>query len=371
MHLVAPAGSRQTQSRTEDRNRIKTIGPIFCGRCNPRLVAGQESSRPFQFFISFLKESGEQQTAEKYGFTGVAPKNYLELISATDLTCKVTIMKVAITGANGLFGHGLIQIISTKHQIVPMTRADADLTQLPDVRRFLLSARPDVLIHSAAAPDPDVCEANPEYCFQANVVATRNVVDIARELAIPVAQISTDAVFDGSADSPRAESDSTNPLSVYGKTKLLAEQAVMQLERYWIFRVSVLFGPGKANFVSKGLQALMRGGTYTVAGDQIGTATYTLDAAGKILEVMESGRFGLFHLSNTGVCSRFELMQQAATLARLPTSNVVGKPLSQMDRIGPRPKYAVMEMKALKMARIDPPRSWQAALAEYLSTYSV
>jgi len=280
-------------------------------------------------------------------------------------------MKVAITGANGLFAHGLIQVISAKHQIVPMTRADADLTQLSDVRRFLLAARPNALVHTAAAPDPDVCEANPEYCFQANVVATRNVVDVARELAIPVAQISTDAVFDGSAGSPRTESDPTNPLSVYGKTKLLAEQAVMHLERRWIFRVSVLFGPGKANFVSKGLQALRSGGTYTVAADQIGTATYTLDAASKILEVMDSGRFGLFHLCNTGACSRFELMQQAATFAGLPTSNVVGKPLSEMGRIGPRPKYAVMEMKALKMAGIAPPRSWQAALAEYLSTYSV
>ena len=280
-------------------------------------------------------------------------------------------MKIAITGANGLFGHGLIQVISTRHKTLPMTRADADLTQLPDVRCFLLAARPDALIHTAAAPDPDVCEANPDFCFQANVLATRNVVDVARELAIPVAQISTDAVFDGSADSPRTESDPVNPLSVYGKTKLLAEQAVMQLERYWIFRVSVLFGPGKANFVSKGLQALRSGRPYTVAADQIGSATYTLDAAGKILEVMESDRFGLFHLCNTGVCSRFELMQQAATLAGLPTSNVVGKPLNEMGRIGPRPKYAVMEMKALKMAGIAPPRSWQAALADYLNTYSV
>jgi dTDP-4-dehydrorhamnose reductase len=275
-------------------------------------------------------------------------------------------MKVAITGANGLFGRALVQVIGVAHHALPMTRADADLTRLTDVHRVLLAAGADALIHTAGAPDPDKCEANPEYAFQTNVVATRNVVDVAKELAIPVAHISTDAVFDGSADSPRTESDPVNPISVYGKTKLLAERTVMQLERYWIFRVSVLFGPGKANFISKGLQALRSGDTYTVAADQIGTTTYTLDAASKILEIMESNHFGLFHLCNAGVCSRFELMRQAAIFAGLPTSNVVGKSLSEMGRLAPRPKYAVMDMKALKMAGIAPPRSWQAALAEYV-----
>ena len=191
---------------------------------------------------------------------------------------------------------------------------------------------------------------------------------VAQELGIPVAHISTDAVFDGSADSPRTESDPTNPISVYGKTKLLAEKAVMQLKRYWIFRVSVLFGPGKTNFVNKGLQSLRNGRTYTVASDQVGTATYTLDAAAKILEIMESDRFGLFHLCNTGVCSRLELMRQSAIFAGLSTSNIVGKPLVEMGRIGPRPKSVVLDMRALKVAGISPPRDWKAALAEYVST---
>ena len=163
-------------------------------------------------------------------------------------------------------------MIGAAHNPLPMTRADADLTQLAQVRRILLAARPDALIHTAAARDPDLCEANPEYAFQANVVATRNVVAVADELAIPLAHISTDAVFDGLAESPRTESDPTNPASVYGKTKLLAESAVMQLPRYWIFRVSVLFGPGKENFVDKGLHALRSGHAYSVAADQAGTA---------------------------------------------------------------------------------------------------
>lgn len=280
-------------------------------------------------------------------------------------------MKIAITGANGLFGHALVQVVGAMHSALPMTRADADLTQLPDVRGVLLGARPDALIHTAAVPDPDVCERNPEYAFEANVVATRNIVEVAKELAIPIAHISTDAVFDGFAETPRTESDPTHPISVYGKTKLLAEKAIMQLERHWIFRVSVLFGPGKTNFVDKGLEALRSGCPYAVASDQIGSATYTLDAAGKIVKVMESNNFGLFHLCNTGVCSRLELMQQAAIFAGLPTENILGKPMLEMGRAAPRPKCVVLEMRALKLAGISPSRDWKTALAEYVSTRAV
>src|SRR5215472_2428415 len=82
-------------------------------------------------------------------------------------------MKVAITGANGLFGHALVQVIGASHHVLPMTRADADLTRLTDLRRVLLAARPDALIHTAGAPDPDKCERNPEYAFQTNVVAPK------------------------------------------------------------------------------------------------------------------------------------------------------------------------------------------------------
>lgn len=269
-----------------------------------------------------------------------------------------------------MFGHGLIKVIGAMHNVLPMTRADADLTRLSEVRRFLLAARPDALIHTAAVPDVDVAESNPDYAFQENVVATQNVVTVAQELGIPVAHISTDAVFDGSANSPRKESDPANPISVYGRTKLLAEKAVMQLKRCWVFRVSVLFGPGKANFVSKGLDALRNGHTYTVAADQVGSATYTLDAAEKILEVMQSGHFGLFHLCNAGVCSRLELIQQAAMLAGLSTDKIVGKRMSEMGRPGPRPEYVVLEMKALKEAGITPPRDWKAALEEYIKDYA-
>jgi|SRR5882762_1069920 len=104
-----------------------------------------------------------------------------------------------------------------------------------------------------------------------------------------------------------------------------------------------------------------------VASDQIGSATYTLDAASTILEVCQKGPAGLYHLSNAGTCSRYELAVEAAKLAGLDSSLVVGVPQEQMKRPAPRLKYSVMEMAALRSANLAVLRPWQAALQEYIA----
>lgn len=135
---------------------------------------------------------------------------------------------------------------------------------------------------------------------------------------------------------------------------------------YWIFRIPILFGPGKINFIEKGLLASKNGKEYVVALDQVGCAAYTLDIGRKMMEVMEAKRYGTFHLSNTGECNRLELAQRAAILAGLDPSKIIGKKLDDMKRPAKRLKYQVMEMKALKEAAFALPRSWEEALADYV-----
>jgi dTDP-4-dehydrorhamnose reductase len=275
-------------------------------------------------------------------------------------------MKVAITGAAGLFGHGLVAVFATRHTVFPLTRADADLTKAEEVRAAFAEVGPDIVVHPAGIPDLDICEADPARGYLVNVHATRHVVEAAREVAAAVAYISTDAVFDGKKQTPYTESDPTIPPTVYGRTKLRGEQIVRTLPAHWIFRVSVLFGPGKTNFVENGLRKIAAGETYVVAADQVGSATYTVDAAQKIMEVVEARRYGLYHLSNQGVCSRYDLARHAAELAGLDTTKVIGKRSDQIGRRAVRLKYAVMAMDALEKAGFTPPRPWQEALAEYL-----
>jgi dTDP-4-dehydrorhamnose reductase len=276
-------------------------------------------------------------------------------------------MKIAITGAAGLFGYGLVQVFSERHAVFPLTRAEADLTIASEVRAALAKAAPDVVVHPAGIPDLDICEADPARGFLANYHAVRHVVEAARDLGSAVAYISTDAVFDGRKQTPYVETDTARPPTVYGRTKLRGEQITKTLPAHFIFRVSVLFGPGNTNFVEKGLRKIASGEDYKVAADQIGSATYTLDAARKIMEVVEARRYGRYHLSNVGVCSRYDLARRAAELAGLDPARVIGKPSSEMGRRAVRVKYAVMEMEALKKAGFGLPRPWEEALAEYVA----
>jgi dTDP-4-dehydrorhamnose reductase len=285
-------------------------------------------------------------------------------------------MKVAITGAAGLLGSTLVQAFRSRHAVCPLTHADVEITEPKQVREILAGLRPDLVVHAAAIRDPDTSELEPARAFLVNFHGTRNVAMAAREVGARVVYISTDAVFDGKKSSPYTESDPAIPGSVYGRTKLRAERFVMETEN-WAFRVSILFGPEdgpggrrvRENFIGKGLRKIAAGEEYTVAADQLGTATYTLDAAEKIMEVVESGCWGLYHLSNAGACTRVDLAREAAVLAGLDPGKVVGRSLAEMKRPGPRPKYAVMSMDALRQAGFALPRPWQDALAAYVSSY--
>lgn len=231
--------------------------------------------------------------------------------------------------------------------------------------------QPDVIVHSAAIPDLDICEADPQRGFLVNSRGTRNVANAARRIGAGLVHISTDAVFDGKKQTPYLETDPTAPITVYGRSKLEAEQAAKCVERHWIIRVPVLFGPGKTNFVEKGLRKIAAGEEYKVASDQVGSAMLTVDAGLKIMELVEAGRGGLYHVANQGACSRFELAQAAARLAGLDPAKVMGVPDAQMQRKAPRLKYSVLEMAALKSGGFSLPRPWQDALAEYIPTIKV
>jgi dTDP-4-dehydrorhamnose reductase len=277
-------------------------------------------------------------------------------------------MKIAITGAAGLFGYGLNQVFQTSHTTFPLTRADADITRHEEVESVFAKIRPDVVIHPAGIPDLDICEADPAKAFLVNVHGTRHVVEAACRIGARVALISTDAVFDGQKRTPYLESDLAVPPTVYGRTKLLAERIALGAGDSWVFRVSVLFGPGKTNFVEKGLRKIAAGDAYIVASDQLGSATYTVDAAQKMREVIEAQRYGLYHLSNALPCSRFELAQRAANIAGLDEAKVVGVPSAEMGRRAKRLQYAVMEMTALEREGFTLPRPWSEALREYIAS---
>ena len=111
-------------------------------------------------------------------------------------------MKVAITGAAGLFGHGLVQVFGERHTVIALTRSEVDITRAEQVCGVFKELKPDLVIHPAGIPDIDICEADPAKAFLVNYHGMRNVVEAARQIGAGVAYISTDAVFDGTAQTP-------------------------------------------------------------------------------------------------------------------------------------------------------------------------
>jgi len=278
-------------------------------------------------------------------------------------------VRIAIAGAAGRFGQGLQFALAPRHNICALTHADVDITNASAVQQVFAQIHPDVVIHTAALPDIDYCEIHPAEAEKVNVEGTRNVVRAASRLGVGLVHISTDAVFDGTKGAPYVETDRTNPISVYGQSKVAAERLVESYEKYWIFRVSVLFGPGKENFVSKTIQEVRRGVAYKVASDQLGSATYTVDAGIKILEAVEAKAYGLYHLCNSGPCSRLDLAKQAVLYAGLDPELVQGVATESMGRPGPRVKYAVMDMAALRERGFGASRRWQDALRDYVDKF--
>jgi dTDP-4-dehydrorhamnose reductase len=277
-------------------------------------------------------------------------------------------VRVFVTGAAGLLGQALVGMFGARHTVIPHTRKEGDITDASQMRRRIDEAAPDVVIHAAAIRDIDECERNPELGWRVNAEAPKQLVEIAREVGAGFALISSDAVFDGNSERPYVETDAVDPRSVYGKTKVAAEEFSRQHDRHWVFRVSVMFGPGRENFVNKGLCKVMGKEPYVVATDQLATATYTVDAARTMLSVIEAGAHGTYHVCNQGRCTRYELARRAVEMAGMDASLVVGKTIAEMNRVGPRPKYAVMEMRALKEKGFAVPREWEEALRAYLET---
>jgi dTDP-4-dehydrorhamnose reductase len=276
-------------------------------------------------------------------------------------------LKIAVTGAAGLLGCGLVRVLGKAHEVFGLTRDHADIRDRASITSAVAQLKPQVVIHCAGIASPDVCETQPAFAFAVNVEGTKNVLHAAQNSGASLALISTDAVFDGRKGAPYTESDHPNPLSVYGRTKVRAEEIVLASPETIVFRVSVLFGRDKIDFISKGLLAAARGETYVVASDQYGSATYIDDAAPAMLYAIGQRAFGIYHVANTGACTREELARTAVEIAGLDPKAIVGRRLWEMKRPGPRVPYSVLSMSALERIGTGKMRSWQKALLEYIA----
>jgi len=276
-------------------------------------------------------------------------------------------MRVVITGQRGQLGRQL-QTAFTGHEILGLDMPEDDVTA-PAVTGRIAGFHPDLIVHAAAYTDVDGCETNPELAFRANAVGTQNVALGAAQAGAAMLYISTNEVFDGARRDLYREWDTPNPISVYARSKAAGEQLVRDLTggRFYICRVAWLFGPGGVNFVTKILAAADKDSTLRVAADEFGNPTYAPDAAVAMARLAETGHFGIYHLTNSSFCSRYEFAREIMRLAGKPDLSITPILSADWPRPSKPPLHAVLANTAAANLGITL-RPWQAALADYIAS---
>lgn len=265
-----------------------------------------------------------------------------------------------------MLGRDLLPVLQECHDVVSLTRSQADITQEPEVRRAFHQVRPEIVIHAAAMTAVDDCELQPALAFKTNAEGTRNVASACAKLGAAMVYVSTDYVFDGEKAEPYTEADPTHPVSVYGQSKLEGEAHLRRLlTSYWIVRTSWVFGPFGKNFVEAIVGKARQGAKLRVVDDQVGCPTYTEDLARKIAEIVERGGFGLYHVSNQGACSRYEFAREILRQAGMDPSLVAPVSTSASDRPARRPKNSRLANNRLIEEDLALLPDWKDALGRY------
>lgn len=276
-------------------------------------------------------------------------------------------MKVLVTGVNGQLGFDVIKILKQRNiEHIGTTRKEFDITNQEQVKSFIENYMPDVVVHCAAYTSVDKAESEPELCEKVNQIGTKNIVQVCKQIDAKMIYISTDYVFEGTGTKPYEIDDKTNPISVYGKTKLLGELEVKDgLEKYFIVRVSWVFGKNGSNFVKTMLRLGKEKEEITVVCDQIGSPTYTADLAVLLCDMIQTDKYGIYHATNEGYCSWADFATEIFKQAGLFTK-VKAIPSDQYPVAAKRPFNSRLSKASLDKNGFLRLPNWQDAIFRYL-----
>nr|WP_255654543.1 dTDP-4-dehydrorhamnose reductase [Cohnella sp. REN36] len=270
-----------------------------------------------------------------------------------------------VTGAGGQLGREIVGLNLEGIRFVGIDRQALDITNGNQTRQVIHELRPDAIIHAAAYTAVDKAESEPDAAYSVNAIGTRNVALASDEVGAKFCYISTDYVFDGTGTRPYETQDAPAPRTVYGRTKLEGERFAEECcRRSFIVRTSWVYGKHGANFVKTMLQLANQRSEVTVVQDQIGSPTFTLDLALFLAKLVVSGRFGVYHASNTGTCSWFEFAKAIFEEAEVKMA-VHPCSTEQFPRPAPRPAYSVLGHEALLKNGFEEFRHWRDALKDY------
>ncbi|MFK7781784.1 dTDP-4-dehydrorhamnose reductase [Psychroserpens sp.] len=279
-------------------------------------------------------------------------------------------MNILVTGAKGQLATCIKALDnSSDYNFIYKNSEDLDITDLISVESFFKRNKISFCVNCAAYTAVDKAESDQKKAHNVNVNGSENLAKTCAQYNSKLIHISTDFVFNGSSNTPYNEDDNTNPLGVYGLTKLEGEQKIQKnLEKYFIIRTSWLYSEFGNNFLKTMLRLSNNRDELGVVSDQIGTPTYAMDLAHVILKIIKENHiaYGIYHYSNEGVASWYDF---AFTIFDLSKVKITVNPISTEDFPTPaeRPKYSVLDKTKIKeVFKLEIPH-WKNSLKTAIS----
>lgn len=282
---------------------------------------------------------------------------------------------VLITGANGQLGRAVHQVLRDRsnYQLYRTSSTEnpkegiwqLDISDEAAVNAMIEQVVPDIIINCAAFTAVDLCESEEDKAYCVNALGPKYLAIASEKIGAKLFHISTDYVFDGQASRPYVEEDSTNPINVYGKTKLAGDRFVQELcKKHFIIRTAWVYGEGK-NFVRTMLRLSESGKQLKVVADQYGTPTSALEIARVIAFLMETDSYGIYHATCEGFTSWYDFAVEIFRIAGKEVS-ISAIPSSEYPTPAQRPTYSVLDNKALRERHGYIMKEWKEALEEYM-----
>jgi dTDP-4-dehydrorhamnose reductase len=291
------------------------------------------------------------------------------------------VTRVAVLGANGQLGSDVSAVFAAEgYEVSALTHQDVEITSLESLSEAFESARPEIVINTAAFSNVDRCETDPLLAFRVNALGARNVAQACRVHGAKIIHISTDYVFDGEKNAPYAEADVSRPLNVYGNSKLSGEFFVRSANpHHFVVRVCGIYGQNPCrskdglNFVELMLKLSREQDEVRVVDEEFVTPTPTVEIARQLLVLSQASHYGLYHATAEGSCSWYEFARSIFDMMGIKVRLVRARPGEFASRV-PRPRNSVLENAALKREGLNVFRHWKEGLQEYLvnrKTFSV
>ncbi|MGW8459043.1 dTDP-4-dehydrorhamnose reductase [Bacillus atrophaeus] len=277
--------------------------------------------------------------------------------------------KVLVTGAGGQLGRELCrQLKQAGYEVIALTKSMMNIADHRSVRHSFRHYRPDIVVNTAAFTSVDKCETELEKAYLINGIGAYYTALEAEGIGAAYFHISTDYVFNGKGTSPYKEDDTSEPSTIYGKSKKLGEELIRLADKgSTIIRTSWVYGSRGHNFVNTMLQLAETKDELRVVNDQIGSPTYTKDLAEAVITLFGHPP-GMYHVSNSGMCSWYEFAAAIMEESGLDTT-ILPVSTKEYGNLTPRPAYSVLSHQAINERGIRP-RHWRDALRDYLQERS-